>query len=93
MKLKFIAAAVLATIVATPALALPAGPASGINDAAATLSTVEQVWGAHRSCEWGPARGWHRHVGLAAIPVPCAPAAAQPFRCWRDYFGVRHCRW
>jgi hypothetical protein len=92
MKPNFIALAMFATLAASSASALPAGSASGLNGAAATLDTVEQVWGGHRSCEWGPG-GWHRHVGIAAIRVPCVPQAAQPFRCWRGYFGVRHCRW
>jgi hypothetical protein len=93
MKLNFIALAMFATLAATSASALPAGSASGLTGAAATLGSVEQVWGGHRSCEWGPVRGWHRHVGIAAIAVPCVPQAAQPFRCWRGYWGVRHCRW
>jgi hypothetical protein len=91
MKPNFIALAMFATLAATSASALPAAPS--LTGAAASLDSVEQVWGGHRSCEWGPVRGWHRHVGWAAIAVPCAPLAAQPFRCWRGYFGVRHCRW
>jgi hypothetical protein len=93
MKLTLMAAALLAAIVATPASAIPAGSGPGINGAATVLDPVAQVYGGHRSCEWGPIRGWHRHVGWRAFPVACAPAAAQPFRCWRDYFGIRHCRW
>jgi hypothetical protein len=93
MKRMFIAAALLVTLAAAPASAIPAGPAAGLDGAAAAIDNVEKVWGGHRSCEWGPVRGWHRHVGLGAAPVPCTPLAARPFRCWVDYWGVRRCRW
>jgi hypothetical protein len=92
MKRMLIAAALLATVVAAPASAVPGSPA-GLDQAASAIDNVEKVYGGHRSCEWGPVRGWHRHVGWAAVPVPCVPLAARPFRCWVDYWGVRRCRW
>ena len=93
MKRLILAAALFVLAAAAPASAVPAGSAAGIGDAVAAIDNVEKTAGGHRSCEWGPVRGWHRHVGWAAVPVPCAPMAAQPFRCRVDYFGVRHCRW
>jgi len=42
----------------------------------ARLPFVEQVHGTHRAClrgwvhRWGAVR-WHRHVGVARIPVRC----------------------
>jgi len=42
----------------------------------ATLNLVEQVHGTHRACvrgwvhRWGIVR-WHRHVGVAHVPVRC----------------------
>jgi hypothetical protein len=50
--------------------------AVAIIDANATLSLVEQVHGAHRSCRrgwvsrWRMTR-WHRHVGVSRVPVRC----------------------
>lgn len=74
------------------ALAAPAGgPAAiGIDDEA---RLVHKTHGCHRSCEWGIGRGWHRHVGPACAPTWCSPQAKQPFRCWVDRYGVRHCLW
>jgi len=56
-------------------------------------SLVQKTWGCHRSCEWGPDRGWHRHAGPACVPVACYPRAEYPDRCWVDWRGIRHCRW
>jgi len=50
--------------------------AEAITEAKATLNWVEQVHGTHRRCvlgrvpRWGVVR-WHRHVGLANVPVRC----------------------
>jgi hypothetical protein len=41
------------------------------------LTLVEQAHGVHRSCRLGPVRRWnrtvrwHRHVGVASVPVRC----------------------
>ena len=51
------------------------------------------AWGCHRSCEWGGALGFHRHVGPLCRPVACGPRARFPGRCWVDGGGFRHCRW
>jgi hypothetical protein len=75
----------LATFGASVALALLANVsgaaplshgADAIIKANTTLNLVEQVHGTHRSCvlgrvpRWGVVR-WHRHVGLAHVPVRC----------------------
>jgi hypothetical protein len=45
-------------------------------EASATLNLVEQAHGTHRACvrgwvhRWGVVR-WHRHVGVARVPVRC----------------------
>ena len=50
--------------------------ADAIIKANATLNLVEQAHGTHRACvrgrvpRWGVVR-WHRHVGLAHVPVRC----------------------
>jgi hypothetical protein len=79
------------------ALGLTGSTVSAFSPATTALegadNLVQRTGGCHRSCEWGPARGWHRHVGARCIPVACAPRAAYPNRCWVDYRGVRHCRW
>ncbi|MDC7786809.1 hypothetical protein PQJ75_19865 [Rhodoplanes sp. TEM] len=59
---------------------------------ATPADAVVRVHGCHRSCEWGPGRGWHRH-GALCTPIACAPRAVYPGRCWVDRFGVRRCRW
>ena len=44
---------------------------------AATLNTIEQAHGTHRSCrlgrvwQWGGRVRWHRHVGSRNAPVRC----------------------
>lgn len=83
-----LAGAALASSIGSAAFAL--SPAAGI-DAGDNL--VQKTGGCHRSCEWGPARGWHRHVGARCVPVHCAPRAANPNRCFVDRYGHRHCRW
>jgi hypothetical protein len=87
------AVAIAAGFSLSGAQAAPAGAAAGMQRAAAEGDLVEKVHGGHRSCEWGVNLGWHRHVGIAARPVWCRPLAPQPFRCWVDYWGVRHCNW
>ena len=63
------------TISTSVALPLSLGAEATI-ESAATLSTMEQVHGIHRSCrrgwvwQWGVVR-WHRHVGLRNSPVRC----------------------
>jgi hypothetical protein len=88
MKRVSFAAATLAGIVCSSAVhALPVTtglPAAG--------SPVVLVNGCHRSCEWGPGRGWHRH-GAACYPIRCVPRAANPGRCFVDRSGIRRCRW
>jgi len=50
--------------------------ADAIIKANTTLNLVEQAHGTHRACvlgrvpRWGVVR-WHRHVGLAHVPVRC----------------------
>ncbi|MFN3625416.1 MAG: hypothetical protein ACK4TP_15295 [Hyphomicrobium sp.] len=68
---------------AVPALAL----------AALVQAVPAEAHGCHRSCEWGPGRGFHRHVGPYCRPILCRPRAVYPGRCWVDGWGVRHCRW
>jgi hypothetical protein len=69
------ALALLFTISTSVALPLSQGAEATI-DSAATLSTIEQVHGTHRSCrlgrvwQWGVVR-WHRHVGSRNSPVRC----------------------
>jgi hypothetical protein len=54
----------------------PSHGANAIFEANATMNLVEEVHGTHRVCvrgwvpRWGLAR-WHRHVGLAHVPVRC----------------------
>lgn len=63
------------TISTSLALPLSLGAEATI-ESAATLSTIEQVHGSHRSCrlgrvwQWGVVR-WHRHVGSRNSPVRC----------------------
>lgn len=75
-------------LMSTTAQALPAIPSSPADG----NSAVIQVHGCHRSCEWGPARGWHRH-SAACVPIRCVPRAVNPGRCFVDRFGIRRCRW
>jgi hypothetical protein len=58
--------------------ALPLGlGAEATIEAAATLTTIEQVHGTHRSCrlgrvwQWGGVVRWHRHVGPRNRAVRC----------------------
>lgn len=89
------------SLIAIPALALALslGAATGFAaplgsmDVAAPEGMVHKTAGCHRSCEWGPVLGWHRHVGASCRPIACAPRAAEPDRCWIDRWGVRRCRW
>jgi hypothetical protein len=54
---------------------LAQGAYAAIN-AHATMTLIEEVHGAHRVCahgwvpRWGVVR-WHRHVGVAHVPVRC----------------------
>jgi hypothetical protein len=70
------ALALLLTISTSLALPLSLGAEATI-ESAATLSTIEQVHGAHRSCrlgrvwQWGGVVRWHRHVGSRNRPVRC----------------------
>ena len=63
------------TIGTSAALPLSLGAEATI-ESAATLSTIEQVHGTHRSCrrgwvwQWRVTR-WHRHVGSRHSPVRC----------------------
>lgn len=75
---------------AATASAVPIATLDGAGDAS---SLVTKVHGCHRSCEWGPALRWHRHVGFACAPVGCLPRAIHPHRCWVDGRGIRRCRW
>ncbi len=72
-----IGAAIALAFVANVSGAAPLShAASAIIGAKPTLSLVEQAHGTHRACvrgwvaRWGVVR-WHRHVGLAHIPVRC----------------------
>ncbi len=72
----FVVAAAL-TLVANIGGAAPLGHGSdAIVRASATLNLVEQVHGTHRACVRGWVRRWrivrwHRHVGVAHVPVRC----------------------
>jgi len=70
-------AAVALALVANVSGAAPLSHgADAIIEANATLSLVEQAHGTHRACvrgwvpRWQIVR-WHRHVGLAHVPVRC----------------------
>lgn len=78
---------ILAGIGATSAVALP-----GIPSKSPTASLVVPTAGCHRSCEYGPVLGWHRH-GAGCRPIACRPAAVYPNRCFVNRYGVRYCRW
>jgi hypothetical protein len=64
------------TISTSVALPLSLGAEATI-ESAATLSTMEQVHGTHRSCRLGRVWQWdgrvrlHRHVGSRNSPVRC----------------------
>lgn len=88
-----VVATALSAFLAGGAQAAPVGDIGGVQRAATEGALLGLAHGGHRSCEWGPVLGWHRHVGIAAQPVPCKPLSPQPFRCWVDYWGVKHCRW
>ena len=77
----------------TLAASASALPVAGAGTAVQAESQVIRVHGCHRSCEWGPALRWHRHVGPACRPIGCYPRAVNPGRCWVDGRGIRHCRW
>jgi hypothetical protein len=69
--------AVVLVLAANVAGAAPLSHGMGaLASADATLSLVEQVHGTHRACvrgwvhRWGIVR-WHRHVGVAHVPVRC----------------------
>jgi len=87
--------ALAVTLALAPAYAM----SPRIADTAAPPTLVQKTFGCHRSCErgpvprWGDAIRWHRHVGVACVPVECYPRTVAPNRCWVDGFGVRHCRW
>lgn len=83
-----VAAVAVSSVLAGAAQALPASPVQP----AGSESAVQKVHGCHRSCEWGPVRGWHRH-GRLCRPIACVPLAPRPNRCWVDWLGIRHCRW
>lgn len=76
---------------ATPSFASPVGGLKGVTTSGESM--VVKTHGCHRSCEWGPGRYWHRHIGAFCRPVRCVPRAAYPNRCWVDARGIRHCRW
>jgi len=59
---------------------------------AAPETLIQKAHACHRSCEWGPVLGWHRHVG-GCHPVACLPRAASPNRCFVNRYGQRICRW
>ncbi|RAI40964.1 hypothetical protein [Rhodoplanes roseus] len=83
-RLLLTAVALLGTLGAAqafPAGAVPVGPDDDF----------VRVHGCHRSCEFGPARGWHRH-GALCTPIACVPMAVAPGRCFVDRWGVRRCR-
>lgn len=78
------------------AAALSLSPAHAFSPLAAgrsqAESVVQQVHFRHRSCERG-LYGWHRHVGPYGVRMPCYPTAWNPYRCWVDRYGFRHCWW
>jgi hypothetical protein len=86
---RMLATAVFIGIAWAPAAnALPGAPVTP----AAPPESVIAVHGCHRSCEFGPLAGWHRH-GPFCAPIACVPRAYYPGRCWVDWRGVRFCRW
>ena len=60
-----------------PAFGAQAAPLSGANSSALVAEpAVTKVHGFHRSCRWGPRRGWwHRHG-----------PHGRPFSCGRRYY-------
>ena len=72
----FSAASVLAFVANVSGAAPLSYGADAIIGANATLNLVEQAHSTHRACvlgrvpRWGVVR-WHRHVGLAHVPVRC----------------------
>jgi hypothetical protein len=84
------AVAVTLGLVSPPGLASPVGATRG---ASPPDGIVHKTAGCHRSCEWGPVLGWHRHVGDSCRPIACVPRAEEPGRCWVDRWGERRCRW
>jgi hypothetical protein len=67
----------VAVIMTSACSAAPLGHgANAIFGAHATMNLIEEVHGTHRVCvrgwvpRWGLVR-WHRHVGLAHVPVRC----------------------
>jgi hypothetical protein len=78
------------------ALCLSPAPAHALTPLAASApeagSTVQPVHFRHRSCERGR-YGWHRHVRPYGMRVSCYPRAWNPYRCFVDRYGHRHCWW
>jgi hypothetical protein len=73
---------VLAVASAMPAAAAPLVPTQYPTRSASDADIVK-VHGFHRSCRWGPRRGWwHRHVGPYGRPVHCGR-----YRYYRYYHG------
>ena len=72
-----VAISALALVTTTGAAAPLNQAADATIKAAETLTLVEQAHGVHRSCRLGPVRRWsrtvrwHRHVGVASVPVRC----------------------
>jgi hypothetical protein len=72
-------------------LALTAGPVAAAPVSPTTVpmtetSDVLKVHGYHRSCRWGPRRGWwHRHVGPYGRPVPCGRVHRYHHPYYRSY--------
>jgi hypothetical protein len=70
------ALALVLTIGASTALPLGSGAEATI-ESAATLTTIEQVHGTHRSCrigrvwQWGGVVRLHRHIGRGSRAVRC----------------------
>jgi hypothetical protein len=74
---------VLAVASAMPAAAAPLVPTQYPTRSASDGSDIVKVHGFHRSCRWGPRRGWwHRHVGPYGRPVHCGR-----YRYYRYYHG------
>lgn len=68
----------------SPASAAPLGatPSTG----AGVEDVITKVHGYHRSCRWGPRRGWwHRHIGPHGRPVHCG--RAYRYYGYEPYYG------
>ena len=65
-------AAVAPTFLANVSGATPLSRgADAIIGANAMLNIIEQVHGTYRACVRGWISRWHRHVGLANVPIRC----------------------